>query len=410
MASVRKRTWKAASTVDDRGNEVPGLEKTAWIVDYFDQDRVRHIKTFDRKKDADAYLTTVSHEVMEGTHTAPSTSITVGQAAEAWIDACNRNRLERSTVVQYQNHIDHHIKPMFGRSKLSSLTTPMVEKFATELLGRPFADDPSRTLSRSMAKKVLASLKGIVKEAQRKGKIAKNPASPVTIKVAKRGTRKVRPGRDFPSKAEINTILKNVAGRWRPLIITAVFTGMRSSELRGLAWKDVDFDAKAIHVHRRADRWGVMGATKSEAGERDLPMTPMVTNALKEWRKTCPTGDLGLVFPNGDGKPENHANIANRCYYELQRTNEITEPVMGPDGKQAHDEEGEPLVRPKYGFHTLRHFYASWLIEQDFSPKKVQTLLGHSTIAMTYDTYGHMFPTSEDDHAKLAAGELALVG
>jgi hypothetical protein len=69
-----------------------------------------------------------------------------------------------------------------------------------------------------MAKKVLSSLKGIIKEAQRKGKIAKNPAEPVTIKVLKRGTRKIRAGRDFPSKAEINTILQKAAGRWRPVL------------------------------------------------------------------------------------------------------------------------------------------------------------------------------------------------
>jgi integrase len=59
---------------------------------------------------------------------------------------------------------------------------------------------------------------------------------------------------------------------------------------------------------------------------------------------------------------------------------------------------------------ALRHFCASWLIEQGFSPKRVQALLGHSSIQMTFDVYGHLFPSLEDDHAKFAAGELALVG
>jgi integrase len=58
----------------------------------------------------------------------------------------------------------------------------------------------------------------------------------------------------------------------------------------------------------------------------------------------------------------------------------------------------------------LRHFFASWAIEQGFSPKRLQAMLGHSSIQMTFDVYGHLFPNLEDDHAKLAAGELALVG
>ncbi len=74
------------------------------------------------------------------------------------------------------------------------------------------------------------------------------------------------------------------------------------------------------------------------------------------------------------------------------------------------DRGGEPIMRPKYGLHALRHFCASWLIEQGFPPKRLQAILGHSSILMTFDTYGHLFPNAEDDHAKLAAGEHSLVG
>jgi integrase len=66
--------------------------------------------------------------------------------------------------------------------------------------------------------------------------------------------------------------------------------------------------------------------------------------------------------------------------------------------------------KPKYGLHSLRHFAASWLIEQGFQPKRVQAMLGHASVVMTFDRYGHLFPAREDDHAKLAAGELGMVG
>jgi len=61
-----------------------------------------------------------------------------------------------------------------------------------------------------------------------------------------------------------------------------------------------------------------------------------------------------------------------------------------------------------WALHSLRHFFASWAIEQGFTPKRLQALLGHSSIQMTFDTYGHLFPSLEDDHAKFAAGELQI--
>jgi integrase len=326
-------------------------------------------------------------------HTPESASITVAEAAKLWIERGELERLERSTLRQYRNHLKLHINPLIGSMKLPRLSTPAIEAFRDDLLKKG---------SRAMARKVLASLKSILGEAQRRGIVAQNAAQPVKVDMKKRDQRKLAVGRDIPSKEEIQTILSKAAGRWRPLLIMAIFTGMRSSELRGLTWDHVDFDQKVIHVQQRADHWGAMGAPKSAAGDRKIPMSPMVVNALREWGLSCPWGEVGkgpegrlrLVFPNGNGRVENHANIANRGFYALQ----IAAGIVDATGK------------PKYGMHALRHFFASWAIERDFSPKRVQALLGHSSIQMTFDVYGHLFPSLEDDHAKFAAGEVALVG
>ena len=142
-------------------------------------------------------------------------------------------------------------------------------------------------------------------------------------------------------------------------------------------------------------------------------MAPSVVSALSEWRVACPRlkprggvgqGLLWLVFPNGSGRVESHANILNRGFYPLQ----IAAGITGPDPSGAVDAGGNPLLKPKYGLHALRHFFASWVIDQGFSPKRVQAMLGHSSIQMTFDVYGHLFPSLEDDHAKMAAGELAV--
>ena len=115
-------------------------------------------------------------------------------------------------------------------------------------------------------------------------------------------------------------------GRWRSLLLTAVFTGLRSSELRGLTWADVDLEKAVIHVRQRADQWGTIGSPKSEAGHRTIPMAPPVLKALKEWKLACPKagatpdspGRLWLVFPNGQGKAESHSNIINRGLDPIQ--------------------------------------------------------------------------------------------
>lgn len=137
-----------------------------------------------------------------------------------------------------------------------------------------------------------------------------------------------------------------------------------------------------------------MGSPKSAAGRREIPMTPMVISTLREWKLACPIGKIGLVIPNGRGNVESHANIVNRGLRPLQ----VKCGIVNADGKA------------RYSLHTFRHFFASWLIEQAFGPKRVQTIMGHSSVKMTFDLYGHLFPSGDDDRARLAAGELALVG
>jgi integrase len=165
------------------------------------------------------------------------------------------------------------------------------------------------------------------------------------------------------------------AGRLRPLLLTAVFTGLRASELRGLTWSAVDLEGRTLTVRQRADRWRTIGSPKSASAKREIPLAPIVVNTLREWRLACPKGEQDLVFPNGEGRVQYHINIHRRGLGPLQVAAGITT---------------DPR-HPKYGLHSLRHAAASLFIEQSFSPKRVQALMGHSTIQMTFDVYGHLF-------------------
>jgi integrase len=192
------------------------------------------------------------------------------------------------------------VAPYIGRLRLSSLTTPLVYDFDAKLR------EDGRSIA--MRRKVLTNLKTMLAFAQGRGLAAQNVARGVRIKVDSRETTggPLRAGVDFPMMAELNTLIEMSIGRWRPFIITAIFTGMRLSELRGLRWSDVDLDAGIIHVRQRADAWGKLGATKSKAGKRDIPLAPIVMNTLREWQANCPQGDLGLVFPNTRGNDVEH--------------------------------------------------------------------------------------------------------
>jgi integrase len=171
---------------------------------------------------------------------------------------------------------------------------------------------------------------------------------------------------------------------------------MRASELRGLRWEDVDLKRAVIHVKQRADCYGVIGNPKSEAGKRTVPVGPIVVNTLREWRLQS---NSDLVFGTAAGKPDRHANLVSRIYHPVQRDAK----VMSKDGK-----------KPKYyGLHSLRHFYASWCINRkqdgglELPLKEVQARLGHATVSMTADTYGHMFPRV-DHTEEMAKAEAAL--
>jgi integrase len=219
-------------------------------------------------------------------------------------------------------------------------------------------------------------------------------------------------------------ILAVISGRWRPLLIVAAFTGLRSSELRGLRWTDLELTIPIgrLHVRQRLDAWGHAGPPKSKAGYRTIPRSEFVVNTLLQWKQDCPQLDTGerdsagrpikllhYVFPNGLGFVESSANIVNRGYFPTQIAAGLGEPMLDAKGNPRFDKDGQPLLRGKYNLHALRHFFCSWMIDRGRAPKDIQVQLGHSSLVMTLDRYGHLFPR-EDDADEMAAAEAALLG
>lgn len=378
--SVRKRAWI------NRG----GDRRTAWIVDYADQAGDRHIRSFDRKKDADAFHAKVNVDIDAGIHTAPSKSIIVMEAAKNWIRGVEPEAREATTLAQYRQHAEH-INSRIGEMKLANLTPGL----------NAFRDDLLTTMSRAMARKVMSSLKSLLKDAQRRGHVAQKLALAVKrIDADKRAEDQLKIGVHIPAPEEIKAILAAAGPRIRPLLMVAAFTGLRSSELRGLRWVDVELKRNELHVRQRADRYGVIGKPKSKAAHRIVPFGPLVLKELREWKLAGPKGEPGLVFPTPGGSGVALHNNVVRAFTTAVRAAGL----VAADGKSKYT-----------GLHALRHFYASWCINPlergglGLQPKEVQQRLGHSSILMTMDTYGHLFPEDKDAHEKLADAERALL-
>jgi integrase len=385
MAKVMKRIWTTAK----------GEQKEAWIVRYYQKEtRKQHIKTFDRRKDAEAYMHQTGVDIGKGTHVAPSQSLTVEQAARLWLEACETNQLERTTLDGYRNYVNKHILPLVGTKKLSELNNrPTVRWLQDELRrqGRSF----------DLTRKVMVALSGIVSDACDRGLAPLN-----AVRERKRvnsnpsDRAKISEGKDYPKPAEVKAIIEAATSDWRTLLLVAATTGMRAGEIRGLKFRDVDLKAGEVHVRQRADENGRIGnpKTKKSSG-RKIPLTPGTAQALREWKMAKGGKDDGLVFPSSLNTPI-HLSVIRKGLEAAC----VAAHVVKPNGKAKYP-----------GMHCLRHFFASWCINPKergglgLTPKEAQERLGHANITLTYDRYGHLFPTGNDAEA-LAAAEKALLG
>lgn len=377
--SIRKREWLSPK----------GQKKSAWLVDYKDQTGKRRSRQFSTKKEADAYADRARDEIRQGRHTHDRDSITVSVAADLWLDAKDVEGLERSTLKRYRELADLYIKPKFGELKLTALSKPILQDWRLELL---------RDNSRSMAAKVLSALTAVLNHAMEIGAINQNVASSVKVPKAKREKEKIVP----PDRSDLKAMIEAASDTERALILTAITTGLRSSELRGLRWQDIDLEVGSITVCQRADAFAVIGAPKSPAARRTVPLPPEVVSELKRWKLRSPPSRQDLAFPSSRGTPQFHNNLLRRMFFPLQKRAGLMVPKIDGQGRPERDAEGQPIMKRKYGFHMLRHAAASGWIAQCIDLKRLQVWMGHETIQLTLDTYGHLLVDQERDN------ELAL--
>ena len=183
-------------------------------------------------------------------------------------------------------------------------------------------------------------------------------------------------------------ILDAADEEFRIMLLFAASTGVRAGDQWALRWKDIDFDAGELRVMRRVDRYRADGPPKTAAGICSIPLSTMLINTLREWKlKTRFKETEDLLFRNEQGRHVPHDNLAKRRF----------KPTLQKAGAVGTT------------WHSLCHSAISTWIEAGLMPKTVQTFAGHSSIQVTMDRYGHLFPS--EDH-KVAMDNIAkeLIG
>lgn len=380
MATVRKRKWTHN-----------GTDKEAWVVTYTDQGGKRRLKTFDKKKDADSYRTKVETELERGEHVAANASVTVEDAGKAWLDDCRRRRrigdnMAGTTISGYELSFRKHVMPRFGHVLVRDLRAVEVQDFINE---------KREKYSFLHTRGLLIAMRRIIAFSIRREWLVVDPLHGKEVRVPGDDRRK----RVIPTKDQLRRILEVVAKRnpyehevtWQNrlgIVTLAAFAGLRRGEIYGLQWENVDFDSGVINVRHSLSYFDGLKAPKTKAGIRSVPMSTPVRRVLEFLREHVPGEATGFVMRSKRGKPLS----VTHCTFR------IWNPILKVAGLVTED--GKPL----FGIHSLRHVAASLLIEQGLDAFVLKGVIGHSSVKMTMDVYGHLFP---DDQRAVVAIENA---
>lgn len=392
-----------------------------WVADYRDQHSKRRIEapkgvfenSTQEKIAAQNLLTKRLTEVSRGVHEPQRMRQTFSEVCDRYLES--KVNIRASTLRSYTGLINCYLRPFFGTWKIQTISASDIERYRSELVvgmpsviasafaARKVASNPK--WSEARAKQAIARIKPgprtinksltiltmIFNYAARHRWVDYNPAEHVE-KIRDQSNRRMLPhDTNILAPKEVRTLVDASDGVFKLVIQAAIFTGMRQGELLGLQWGDVDWKSRQLHV-RRAWKDGAFSELKTSNSRRKVDVPDFLIAELKKWRLECPKGPDELVFPNGAGNAESHANLLQRGFY----------PALRRAGLR------------KIRFHDLRHTFASLLLANGEDIVRVSRLLGHASPNITLNVYSHMLPKehygSTDRLAKLVYGTTSEEG
>ena len=351
-----------------------------WCLDYRDQQGCRHWETTKgNRKEAERLLAERVREIGRGTYRRPAEQVSFEGLAQAFLENAKAN-VRETTFKDYHGNLNRHLLPWFKGWKARDIRRADPEAARRPIYGAPYVESFRAHLldsgiGRRTVNKCLTLLGSLFLYAIRREWLETNPAKGTKLGASSRRSDDLVE-ENILAPPEIQALLAATDPRWRVIILTAVLTGLREGELLGLAWGDIDWSARQVYVRQQYTA-GRFSELKTKASRRRVDLPAELVAELRRWRLACPPGAHDLVFPNGAGNPESHSNLLNRGFY----------PALRRAGLR------------KIRFHDLRHTYASLLIANGEHPKRIQALMGHSSINVTMDVYGHLMPGGGDEVA-----------
>jgi integrase len=359
MACIRKRRGK-------------------YVLDYRDQQGCRHWETTQgSKKEAERLLAQRLIAIGSGDYQSLTEQRTFEGLVAAYTAGHLAVNVRDTTRADYEATIRLHLTPHLGTLKARSITPETVERWRAVLI--------EKECGRRTINKAHTLLGSILRYGLRHRWVTVNAAS-VVPKLREAGNHHERAMEaNVLTPPEIRRLVAAAEERYRLIIMTAIYTGLREGELLGLGWDDVDFQGRQLIVRRTLNKNGRFYEPKTRASRRRVAIPVSLVLELKRWKLACPKGEIDIVFPNASGGLENQSNLLKRGFFPALRR------------------AGLRHIR----FHDLRHTYASLLVALDVHPKRIQALMGHSSIKITMDTYGHLMHETDSDAAEKIAEAVA---
>jgi integrase len=303
----------------------------------------------------------------------PPSRLTFGDVAEEYFAMAEgvvaSGGMAPRTLGRYRQQYDSHIKPVLGRRRMHEIKTEHVAAI--------FSRQRKNGLSEwtlSGTKTVLSTIIGF---ARSRRYIASNPLDGLSKierpkQLTKRDPRRL-------SEDEVRKLCAAATPRYRPVLVTLAWTGLRVSEALGLRWSDIDFEGKEVRVTFQLADDGTLKRLKTKTSSRSLPLLPVLAETLKEHRKEQfrlgIAGPDHLVFTTATGKPLDRHNVYNQG-------------VLAAAEKAGLHPEGEQ----KLTTHDLRRTFISHLIlGLNLDPVRVAKIAGHSNVSVTLNTYADEF-------------------
>lgn len=328
-----------------------------WQVRYRDPAGRERARNFGRKTDAERFSVTVETDKIRGMWADPRLAkITVSEWLPTW--QASRVHLRPSTRALSESLLRNHVLPYFGDRRLGSVTPTDVQGFVAHL--------EEKGLAASTVRQCYLQVAGLFSSALDSDIIVRTPCRKINL--PEHSKTEMR----FLTAEEVSDLACVIDEQYRALVMTAAYAGCRFGELAGLKTHRLDLLRRTLTVTESLSevRGQVrLAPPKTAAARRQLALPKFLTKELNHHLAIWPPTAEGFVFSSPQGGPLLRRNFRRRTWLPAVRAS-VDEPMR---------------------FHDLRHTHAAMLIAQGEHPKVIQNRLGHSSIKVTLDTYGHLF-------------------